>query len=58
MPRSFIASNQTQSFNISVGYAQYNPDDGSVEQLLIDADTALYNVKLKANMNVWNLIRI
>lgn len=47
MPRSFIASNQTQSFNISVGYAQYNPDDGSVEQLLIDADTALYNVKIK-----------
>ena len=45
MPRSFIASNQTQSFNISVGYAQYNPDDGSVEQLLIDADTALYDVK-------------
>ncbi len=47
MPRSFIASNQTQSFNISVGYAQYNPDDGSVEQLLIDADTALYDVKIK-----------
>lgn len=47
MPRSFIASNQTQSFNISVGYAQYNPDDGSVEQLLIDADTALYDVKVK-----------
>lgn len=47
MPRSFIANNQTHSFNISVGYAQYNPDDGSVEQLLIDADTALYDVKIK-----------
>ncbi len=47
MPRSFIANNQTHSFNISVGYAQYNPENGSVEQLLIDADTALYDVKIK-----------
>lgn len=47
MPRYFRYGDAMQPFYISLGYAQYPGDADNAEELLQDADRALYEVKMQ-----------